>query len=237
MDRKKYVIVMAAGRGTRMGADRPKQFLMLDGKPILQRTIEKFVGACPDVKVITVLPKEYIGYWKDYCSSHGVNLAQQLVEGGMTRFHSVRNALEKVPAGAVVAIHDGVRPLVSETLIRNMFERMKSCRALIPVLPTVDTLRALKSGKKADGTEVLEAMEGVKPDRSVIWAVQTPQMFLSEEIKDAYTQGYDLCFTDDASVAEKKRIPLSFIRGERFNVKITTPDDIEFAKAVGSLVP
>jgi 2-C-methyl-D-erythritol 4-phosphate cytidylyltransferase len=121
MDRKKYVVIMAGGSGSRMGADKPKQFLELNGKMILRRTIEIFLSACPGITVVTVLPEEHIGFWKEYCYNSGFTCPQILVKGGITRFHSVRNALDKMPAGALVAIHDGVRPLVSEGLIQKLF--------------------------------------------------------------------------------------------------------------------
>lgn len=235
MDKKKYLIVMAAGHGTRLGSVLPKQFLELDGKPILQRTIERFIYACPDIKVVTVLPKEYIEGWKTFCNQYNFYYPQILVEGGITRFHSVRNALKKIPDGAIVAIHDGVRPLVSPKLIAKMFDRMSSEHALIPVLPSVDTLKAIRKVKDENGLEHLETIPDVILDRSEIYRAQTPQMFLSEDIKSAYCLPFDTSFTDDASVAAVKNIPLSYIEGERYNIKITTQDDLDFARAVLSL--
>ncbi len=235
MERKKYLVVMAAGHGTRMGSALPKQFIPLGGKPILQRSIERFVQACPDVKVITVLPRDFMPEWKDLCQKNNFYYPQILVEGGITRFHSVRNALEKVPAGAVVAIHDGVRPMVTPELVAKMFARMSSCRALIPVLPSVDSLKAVRKVVKASGEEVLETIPGAILDRETVYRAQTPQMFLSEDIKAAYGQAFDTSFTDDASVAAKKNIPLSYIEGERYNIKITTPDDLDFAEAILTL--
>ncbi len=235
MERKKYLVVMAAGHGTRMGSALPKQFIPLGGKPILQRSIERFVQACPDVKVITVLPRDFMPEWKDLCQKNNFYYPQILVEGGITRFHSVRNALEKVPAGAVVAIHDGVRPMVTPELVAKMFARMSSCRALIPVLPSVDSLKAVRKVVKASGEEVLETIPGTILDRETVYRAQTPQMFLSEDIKAAYGQAFDTSFTDDASVAAKKNIPLSYIEGERYNIKITTPDDLDFAEAILTL--
>lgn len=232
MKRKKYVIIMAAGHGTRMGASVPKQFMDLDGKPILRRTMEKFVEACPDIKVVTVLPHDFISTWKEYCNNSSFMCPQMLVEGGITRFHSVKNALEKIPDGAIVAVHDGVRPLISTDLIQRMFARMEECRALVPVLPSVDTLKALRMVKDASGKSTLQTVEGVELDRSMIWRAQTPQMFRSEDIKQAYLQAFDTSFTDDASVAQRKEIPLSFIEGERLNIKITTQDDLAFATAI-----
>lgn len=224
MDRKKYVIFTAAGSGTRMKASEPKQFLLLKGLPVLQRSIFAFVDACPDVKVVTVLPKNQVEHWKDLCIRYPLDVPQIIVEGGITRFHSVRNALARVPDGAIVAVHDGVRPKVSAELIRAMFDRMRSCRALVPVIPVTDTLKSLTRGK--DG-EIVPTGEP-DPDRSRVYGAQTPQMFLSEELKAAYTLPFDTSYTDDASVAAKYGIPLSYIEGERNNIKITTQEDYFF---------
>ena len=231
----KILIAMAAGSGTRMGSATPKQFLDLGGKPVLRRTIETFVSAIPDIKVITVLPKEHISFWKEYCLSSEFTCPQLLVSGGITRFHSVRNALERVPDGAIVAIHDGVRPLVSTGLIREMFSKMESGRihALIPVVPSVDTLKVLDTVQSDLGEKILkDSGEGI--DRSRVFGAQTPQMFLSEDIKDAYSQAFDTSFTDDASVVSKKGIPLSFCAGERYNFKLTSPEDLSLARMITS---
>ncbi len=226
---------MAAGSGTRMGSATPKQFLDLGGKPVLRRTIETFVSTIPDIKVITVLPKEHISFWKEYCLSSEFTCPQLLVSGGITRFHSVRNALERVPDGAIVAIHDGVRPLVSTGLIREMFSKMEGGRihALIPVVPSVDTLKVLDTVQSDLGEKILkDSGEGI--DRSRVFGAQTPQMFLSEDIKDAYSQAFDTSFTDDASVVSKKGIPLSFCAGERYNFKLTSPEDLSLARMITS---
>ena len=221
----KILIVMAAGSGTRMGSSTPKQFLDLGGKPVLRRTVETFVSAVPDIKVITVLPKEHLSFWKEYCLANDFNCPQLLVAGGITRFHSVRNALARVPDGSIVAIHDGVRPLVSAELVRNMFSRMEDgkTRALIPVVPSVDTLKVLDGNLADTGEEV---------DRTRIYGAQTPQMFISDDIKAAYSQAFDTAFTDDASVARKKEIPLSFCIGERYNFKLTSPEDLALARMI-----
>lgn len=227
MDRKRYVVIMAAGSGSRMGSEIPKQFMQIDGKAILQKTIEVFTEACPDVSVITVLPEAHMQYWRQYCLENNFTCPQILVKGGITRFHSVRNALEKVPEGALVAVHDGVRPLVSAALVREMFERAENVEGLIPVVPCVDTMRILQ--KNGD---MLESVPGASADRSVLFGVQTPQIFQSEILKEAYSQAYDTAFTDDASVVEKYGKNLSFIIGERFNIKLTTQDDLKIARAL-----
>ena len=225
MERKKYVIFTAGGSGTRMKSAEPKQFLLLDGLPVLHRSILAFVDACPDVKVVTVLPREHVSLWEDLCTKYPLDVPQRIVEGGITRFHSVKNALAKVPDGVVVAVHDGVRPLVSGALIKEMFSQMRSCRALIPVLPVTDTLKSLR--RNSDGRIV--ATGDPDPDRSRVFGAQTPQMFLSEELRAAYELPYDMSYTDDASVAARYGIPLSYIDGERNNIKLTTPEDMELA--------
>ena len=230
MDRKKYVIIMAAGSGSRMGGDRPKQFLELGGKAVLQRTIEVFLQAVPGITVVTVLPEQYIDYWKEYCYGRNFTCPQILVKGGMTRFHSVRNALERIPEGAIVGVHDGVRPLVTPALVGRLYSLAEQQPAIIPVTPCVETLKVLTM---KDGS--LEAVPGAEADRSVLFGAQTPQMFWSELLKDAYCQAYDTAFTDDASVVERQGISLSYIIGERLNIKITTQEDLLLARAVDSL--
>jgi len=232
MEREIFAIIVAGGSGSRMGAGMPKQFLKLGGKTILRMTIEKFQSAIPGVRIVTVLPQDSIGYWKDLCMEENFTCPQIIVPGGITRFHSVRNALGRIPDGAVAAIHDGVRPLVSRDLLRTMVSKMDSCRALIPVVPSVDTLKAVREVTGPDGNKCLESIEGVRIDRSEVYCAQTPQIFLSEDIKAAYALPYSTEFTDDASVAEAKGIPLTWIPGERYNLKITTPEDLLFAEAI-----
>ena len=226
MERKKYVIFTAAGSGTRMKSQEPKQFLLLKGRPVLMWSILDFVMACPEVNVVTVLPASHIGRWEELCIKHALDVPQKIVKGGITRFHSVRNALKVIPDGAIVAIHDGVRPLISQDLIRTMFGKMQACRALVPVLPVTDTLKSLT--RDASGNIIPTGEPD--PDRSRVYGAQTPQMFLSEEIKAAYGLPFDTSYTDDASVAAKYGIPLSYIEGERNNIKLTTPEDLSLAE-------
>lgn len=230
MGKRRYVIIMAAGSGTRMGAPMPKQFLEIGGKAILQHTIEAFVEACPGISVVTVLNSDYVGYWRDYCLRRNFTCPQIIVAGGFTRFHSVRNALDKVPDGAIVAVHDGVRPLVTPRLVRDMFEKAETVQSLVPVIPCTDTLKVLQK----EGEE-LKTVEGVVADRSMLYAAQTPQIFHSEMLKSAYSLAYDTMFTDDASVMQKYGQSLSYMIGERLNIKITTQEDLLLAEAVMSL--
>ena len=221
---------MAAGSGSRMGAELPKQFLELDGKAILHKTIELFRDAVPGVRVITVLPEAYIDYWKDYCIRRNFTCPQVLVKGGITRFHSVKNALERVRDGALVAVHDGVRPLVTEKFLREIFAAAEDVNGLIPVLPCIDTMKVLKPEN-----EVLKSVPGVEADRSVLYGAQKPQIFRSELLKQAYQQPFSPAFTDDASVMEKNGKSLSYVIGERLNIKITTQEDLILARAIYSL--
>ena len=221
---------MAAGSGSRMGAELPKQFLELDGKPILQRTIEVFLEAVPGIRVVTVLPDDYVDYWKTICLDRNFICPQVLVRGGITRFHSVRNALSKVPEGALVAVHDGVRPLVTARFLSDLFLKAESVDGLVPVLPCIDTMKVL-AGKGDD----LHPVSGASADRSVLYGAQTPQIFRSELLKEAYGQAFDESFTDDASVMERYGKSLSYVIGERLNIKITTKEDLTLARAIYSL--
>ncbi len=232
MERKKFLIVTAGGMGTRMGGSVLKQFIQLEGKPILRLTIERFLEAVPDVQVITVLPEAHIATWRQYCIKEDFTCPQRLVKGGFTRFHSVKNALAFVPDGALVAVQDGVRPLLSIGKIRELFTLAQNVPALIPVMPVTDTLKVLD--RKKDGTL---AASGESIDRSRIFGAQTPQLFYSELLKQAYGQGFDTLFTDDASVAERYEIPLTFVEGERLNIKITTPEDLVLARAISQSRP
>ena len=226
MDREIYVIVVAGGSGTRMGAGIPKQFLDLGGRPILRMSIELMTSALPSARIITVLPQEYISYWEEYCLKSNFSVPQMIVKGGITRFHSVKNALAKVPDGAIVAIHDAVRPLVSAKLVQELVRKAAETGSAIPVIPAIDTLRILED---RDG-ELHSSVETI--DRSRIYAVQTPQVFYSEILSKAYGQAFDTAFTDDASVVEKNKTPLSYVLGERFNIKITTAEDLFLAEAI-----
>lgn len=208
-----------------MGADIPKQFIRIGGKTILQLSLERVLEAVPDVEVVTVLPSEWFGFWRKECLSAGIDVRQSLVEGGITRFHSVRAALERVEDGAVVAVHDGVRPLVSVQLVRSLFDTALRNGSAVPVVPVVDTLKVLRS--LPDGT--MEQIPHRSADRSELFGAQTPQVFLSETLKAAYRQPFDVSFTDDASVVQACSGGICYVPGERYNIKITTPEDLSLA--------
>jgi len=218
----KYAIIVAGGKGERMGATTPKQFLELSGKPILMHTLEKFKQTIPSIKIILALPENQIDYWEELCSKYAfANIPHQIVKGGETRFHSVQNALTLVKEKSVVAIHDGVRPLVSFKTIEVCLSEAESKGNAIPVVDVVESLRHIS---KQDNLNKAVA-------RSCYKLVQTPQCFTSEIILKAYEQEFDKSFTDDASVVEKLGEIIHLVEGNRENIKITTAEDLVIAKA------
>lgn len=218
---KKFAIIVAGGSGTRMGSAIPKQFLTLAGKPVLMHTISVFKAFDPDCNLIVVLPESQLEFWHSLCLKHAFTTAHQLVSGGQTRFHSVLNGLNLIDdSDSVVFIHDGVRPLVSQRTLKNCFETALHSGNAIPVLPVVESLRKI------------EGDLSVSVDRSVYLNVQTPQTFLSGQIREAYAQAYTPAFTDDASVCEMAGFRINLVEGNPANIKITTPEDLIFAEAL-----
>lgn len=221
MKRRYYAIILAGGQGLRMGYDIPKQFIEIEGKPILRHTIERFRESFDEIEIIVVLPSGEKEYWKEYCKRTGFLDRYVMPSGGITRFHSVQNALKYVPDGAIVAVHDGVRPFVTRDFLRSMFKKMEECKALVPVTLPVESLREIGP----DGTSTAV-------DRSRYRLVQTPQIFHSELLKEAYSQPYNPLFTDDASVVEYMGHRVSLCEGLSSNIKITTPEDLALAEAI-----
>ena len=229
MKTRVYAVITAGGTGRRMGGDIAKQFMEIGGKPILLRTIEMFRALPFEVEIILVLPKEYKEYWKKYCIDNNLWFRHTLVSGGITRFHSVRNALDLVPEGAVVAVHDGVRPFVP----REMLERLltysleaEDAAGVIPVMLSIESMIR----KNYDESGHMTGAECVNRDDYLF--VQTPQVFDSTKLKEAYKQAYSPNFTDDASVVESKGYKVVFAPGSRFNIKITTPEDIKLGEII-----
>lgn len=218
-----YIIIVAGGKGVRMGGDLPKQFLPLCGKPVLMHTLEKFGQYCPEMGIILVLPKEQHQYWRQLCERHQFTLPHTVVEGGATRFDSSKNGLKAVPddASGVVGIHDGVRPFVSAEVIARTFEAARKHGAAIPVTPVTDTLRMVSP----DG-------ESHNVPRTSYRAVQTPQAFDIQQIKRAFDTPYSDTFTDDASVAEAAGMQVAMVDGNRENIKLTTPFDMKVAEVI-----
>ena len=218
----KVAIIVAGGKGERMGASTPKQFLELAGKPILMHTLEKFRATDPSIEIILALPENQIEFWEGLFHTYQVSKPKHtIVKGGQTRFHSVQNALQLVKENSVVAIHDGVRPLVSTETILNCYSEAEQNGNAIPVVEVVDSLRHYSKQEKTN-----EAVS-----RSCYRIVQTPQCFTSEVILKAYQQEFDKLFTDDATVVEKLGETINLITGNRENIKITTAEDIVIAEA------
>ena len=221
---KIFLITTAGGSGTRMGAGKPKQFLELGGKSVLQLTLERLKEGIPDAELITVLPQDQISVWKQMCYDSRFSCRQTLVAGGITRFHSVKNALAKVPDGAIVAVHDGVRPLISPAFVRRLLDEALEFGSAVPLMPCVETMKLMYP-------KTLTPCGGYA-DRSRLFGIQTPQFFRSEMLKAAYRQPFDTAFTDDSSVAEAAGASLHYCPGERFNIKLATPDDMLLAEAL-----
>ena len=215
-----YVIIAAGGSGSRFNSDLPKQFVELQGVPILMRTIDVFKRAIPKIEVILVLPGEHVYLWDHLRKKHEFEPRHTVVTGGDTRFNSVKNGLSLIEsAEGLVAIHDGVRPLVSKELIKSVFNAAEEEGNAVPVINVNDSLR------KVDGTQ------NTPVNRNDFRIVQTPQCFELEIIKKSFNQAYSPGFTDEASVVESIGETIHLIQGEASNIKITTPSDLLIAES------
>ena len=211
-------IIVAGGSGTRFGAELPKQFLILKGQPILMRTIQAFGDG---FDVIVTLPEGQIDLWQELCRQHKFDVPHRVVPGGETRWHSVKNALDSigdVDCVDVIAVHDGVRPMVTAEIISRTLEAARRDGAAIPVVALNDSVRQVDG----DNSHAL--------DRSSLRAVQTPQAFDARLLVDAYRQPYEPTFTDDASVVEKFGRQVTLVEGDPMNLKITRPMDLALAE-------
>jgi 2-C-methyl-D-erythritol 4-phosphate cytidylyltransferase len=216
---KKFALIVAGGSGSRMKGDIPKQFIELNGRPILMHTIDVFRNFDSKFEIILVLPKDQNEYWKELCKMHDFKTDFKLAFGGETRFDSVKNGLDLISEEGIVFIHDGVRPLVSQDTIQNCFNAAVESGNALPVVPVTESLRfANENGNKA-------------VDRAKYFLVQTPQTFKIDLIKKAYLQNYSHSFTDDASVLEKLGETIHLVEGNRENIKITYPDDLIIANS------
>lgn len=223
-----YVIIVAGGKGLRMGSDVPKQFLPLGGVPVLMRTISRFAGAMPQAGIILVLPESQHDYWRSLCRSHSFTVSHTVTAGGDTRFASSRNGLMAIPpdADGLVGIHDGVRPFVSEDVIHRCYAAAREHGAAIPVVPVTDTLRLICP----DGG-------GHNVRRDSYRVVQTPQVFDIALARRAFNRPYSPSFTDDASVIEASGHSVAMVDGNRENIKITTPSDLIIAESLLNVCP
>lgn len=215
---KQNIIIVAGGKGLRIGGELPKQFIPIGCKPILMHTIEAFYNYNNDIHIVLVLPASHRDYWTELCVRYDFTIPHVITLGGETRFHSVKNGLELVTDG-IVGVHDGARPFVSTSLIKNCYESAEELEAVIPVVNLIDSLR-----------QITENGNSHIIDRSKIKAVQTPQIFTAEILKKAYETEFSPLFTDDASVVESIGVRVHLTDGEVTNIKVTTPFDLQIAE-------
>lgn len=214
------IIIVAGGKGLRMGNELPKQFIPIKGKPVLMHTLQAFYNFDNNIKIILVIPSSHQQYWQEICAEYKFTIPHIIANGGETRFHSVKNGLEYVTEG-VVGVHDGVRPFASKELIVSCFTKANTDKAVIPAIPSTDSLR-----------ELIDKTKSKIIDRSKIILIQTPQVFDVTTLKKAYEVEFNDTFTDDASVVEAMGIEISIIKGEDTNIKITTPIDLKIGEMI-----
>ena len=246
-----YIIILAGGKGLRMGTDIPKQFLPIGGLPVLMHTVKRFREYSKELNIILVLPKQQQEYWQALCDEYQFMEDYTIADGGETRFHSIKNGLKLIPddAQGLVGVHDGVRPFPSVEVIRNCYETARKTGSAIPVIPVVETIRHLGTKVQSYVTSFLDfchdsakrtstmALAAPKVQSSTVprdeyRLVQTPQVFDIQLHKKAYAQDYRDSFTDDASVVESMGCAVTLVEGNRENIKITTPFDCVVAEAI-----
>ncbi|MDZ7633149.1 MAG: 2-C-methyl-D-erythritol 4-phosphate cytidylyltransferase [Bacteroidales bacterium] len=217
---ERHILIVAGGSGRRMGSSVPKQFLPLRQRPLLMHTIERFHSFDSSCTITLVLPEQHISLWRELTTSHLFSVPHKIVAGGEERFHSVKNGLDSLPAAGLVAIHDGVRPLVSHETIERCFAEAELSGAVIPVVAPPESVR------------MVTVRGSIPLDRSNIRLVQTPQVFSLAIVKKAYQCDYSPEFTDDATVVERAGFPVSLVEGNAENIKITTPAHLLYADAI-----
>jgi 2-C-methyl-D-erythritol 4-phosphate cytidylyltransferase len=222
---KKYAIIVAGGSGTRMLSPVPKQFLKLNGLPVLMHTISKFDDLRMGIDIILVLPKNIIPDWQDLCREFNYTTPVKITEGGETRFHSVRNGLTMIKEEGIVAVHDAVRPLVNPKTILAAYKAAEMYGSAVPAIPLNDSIRQIESTKS------------IAVDRARYCIIQTPQCFTTDILRKAYLKEYKFNFTDDATVVETLGERIHLIDGTSDNIKITTPQDLVVAEALMKYVP
>lgn len=221
---KKYCVIVAGGSGQRMRSSVPKQFLLLEGRPLLMHTIERFSTFDEHIALIVVLPEEHIPLWQSLVTEHSFGISHRVVPGGEERFHSVKAGLGAVDEESLAAIHDGVRPLVSHDTIWRCFADAEEFGSAIPFIEPADSVR------------LLAGYDSRPFPRGEVRLIQTPQVFNSRLIKRAYDRPFDPSFTDDATVAEASGVTIHLTHGNRENIKITTPEDLLVAQALLRIV-
>lgn len=217
---KQFTIIVAGGYGKRMNSEIPKQFLLLDGTPVLMITIKAFHQYNPEMDIVITLPPDQVKYWQKLCKNHSFNIPHAIVKGGKTRHHSVKNAIGKIQEGSVVAIHDGVRPLISNALIRTCFDTAAVLNNAVPVIEISESIREITRERNT------------RADRSRFRLVQTPQVFHSDLLIESFRQSYDPIFTDEANLVEAAGHRINLVKGQQENIKITTALDMFIASAI-----
>ena len=215
---KKYAIIVAGGNGSRMQSELPKQFLTINGKPILMYTLEKF--AMENIEILLVLNVDYHEYWNKLCVEHSFNIPHTLVKGGTSRYQSVKNGLKLVTEKALVAVHDAVRPCIKPAQILHAYQEAEKFGNAILAVKSKDSIRKIENDKS------------IAVPRDSYYLIQTPQVFSSDKLKKAYKEPYRNEFTDDASVLEFMGENIHLIEGDSSNIKITYPDDLLIAQAL-----
>ena len=237
---KKYAIIVAGGKGLRMGGELPKQFIPVEGRPVLMHTLDTFQACDSSIEIILVLPRDHQPYWQELCREYQFAVPHRIADGGATRFHSVQNGLALVDAPeALVAVHDGVRPFVSHEVINRCYQEAGQYGAVVPVIPVVETVRQLiEEDDSACRREIVNCQlsivnsGSVTVPRDAYRLVQTPQTFSASLLRRAYEQPYCDAFTDDASVVEALGHAVHLVEGNRENIKLTTPFDLTVACAL-----
>ncbi len=216
---KKFAVLVAGGKGMRMGSALPKQFLPLMGKPVLTHALIAFLNAVPDIEIILVLPADQLSYAQIVLSALPDPVDITIVSGGETRFHSVQNGLNAISGDGVVFVHDGARPLISPELIHRCFNQAMELGSAIPAIPVAESMR------------IINGTDSSPVDRDKMRVIQTPQTFRTEVILPAFQQAYSPAFTDEATVVEYYGTKVYLVQGEKQNIKVTTPEDMIIAEA------
>ena len=214
---KRHCIIVAGGKGLRMGGKTPKQFLLLNGKPLLMHVLSIFRNFDPEMNIVMALPPDQVDEWEKLCLQYSFQAKVNIVHGGETRFHSVKNALDVISEDGVVAVHDGVRPFISHTLLDRCYTIAEKEGNAIPCIPVSESMREI------------DTRGNRQADRSKYVLIQTPQVFHTSILKKAYSQPYEDSFTDDASVIEKMGLSVCLVDGDTNNIKITTKTDLIMA--------
>jgi len=218
---KHGVIIVAGGKGLRMGGDLPKQFVPLNGKPVLMHTLDVFYRWNINTDITLVIPSEQEAYWQMLCRELVFTVPHRIVKGGETRFHSVRNGLQAVPGDVdLIAVHDGVRPFVAGQVITDCFAEAELSGAAIPVITMIESVREI------------DGVASHVVDRNRLRIVQTPQVFKADLLRQAYQLPYNECITDDASLVEATGYKISLVNGNRENIKLTNPSDLYYAESL-----